>query len=233
MIQFYISGASSGIGKALAEQALKKGHKVTNFSRRNTIEHFNYRHHAIDLSDFSQLFKLDFVADRKAEKLVLINNAGWIGEIKPLGKLSPKKIDRVYKINLIAPVILSKLFIEQTEKIELEKMIVNVSSGAGKHAISGWSTYCSSKAALDMLSRVVQLDYPKIKCFSIAPGIVDTEMQNEIRQAEGTYFPDKQRFIDYKEEGQLTSPSSVARSIFQIIENPDLVPNTVFSIRDI
>jgi len=233
MIQFFISGTSSGIGKALAELALEKGHKVIGLSRRHTIEHPNYRHISIDLNDLDKVAKLNFNTNKVADQLVLINNAGWLGEVKPVSQLTPEKIDRAFRINLTAPAILTKLFINQTEKTEQEKMIINISSGAGKYPVPSWSTYCTSKAALDMFTRVTQVDNPGIKCFSISPGIVDTEMQGEIRRLDSEDFPEKQRFVEYKKQGSLAEPTSVAQLIFSVIENPQSAPDTIFSLRDL
>ncbi len=232
-MQFFITGTSSGIGEALAKRALEEGHRVNGYSRRNSIKHPHYRHQSIDLSKLSSFTQLNFNLNKEAEKLVLINNAGWLGEVKPMGKLTPEKIDQVYRVNITAPAILTSLFLEQTENTGQERMIINISSGAGSYPVPSWSTYCSSKAALDMLTRVTQLDQPGVKCFSIAPGIVDTEMQGEIRRLDNDDFPEVQRFVDYKQKGDLAQPASVAKAIFSFVENPASAPSIVFSLRDL
>ncbi len=234
MKQFFITGSSSGIGKAIALEALEAGHKVIGISRRNNIEHENYSHLNIDLTDMDSYLKINFDRNRSAESLILINNAGWLGEVKPVSELNPEKIKRAYNLNLLAPSILCKMFIDQTQNNNhQERIIVNISSGAGSYPIASWSTYCASKAGLSLFTEVMQVDHPEVHCFAISPGIVDTEMQGEIRRLEQKDFPDKQRFVDYKNKGELTQPEKVAEKILKIIYNVKLAPSTLFSLRDV
>ncbi len=233
MIQFFITGTSSGIGYQLAMQALEQGHKVVGISRRNTIEHPNYRHHTYNLRSYSEYKLINFNINKEAEKLVLVNNAGWLGDVKPAAQVSPESIERAYQINLIAPSILSKLFIEQTEKLGAKKVIVNISSGAASYPVHSWSTYCASKAGINLFTQVLREDYPSIHSFAIAPGIVDTDMQGEIRRLDTDDFPDKQRFVDYKDKGELSRPSDVAAKLLKVIKEPETAPDCVFSLRDI
>lgn len=233
MIQLFITGTSSGIGHELALAALDAGHKVLGISRRKNISHPNYHHLNYDLADYHNYHLINFNINKSAEKLVLINNAGWLGEVKPIDQIKPQNIERAYQINLVAPSILSKLFIEQTSTSKAQKIIINISSGAGKYPVSSWSTYCASKAGIDLFTQVLQKDHPEIHSFSIAPGIVDTEMQGEIRRLEEEDFPDRQRFIDYKEKGELSKPKDVAHKLLSIINHPENAPDCVFSLRDI
>ncbi|AEV33107.1 SDR family NAD(P)-dependent oxidoreductase [Owenweeksia hongkongensis] len=232
MIQFFITGTSSGIGYQLAMQALEDGHKVVGISRRHVINHPNYRHLTYNLNNYDEYKLINFNINKEAEKLVLVNNAGWLGDVKPAGQVSPASIERAYQINLIAPSILCKLFIEQTEKLEAEKVIVNISSGAASYPVSGWSTYCASKAGINLFTQVLREDYPNIHSFAIAPGIVDTDMQGEIRRLDTEDFPDKQRFVDYKDKGELSSPIDVASKLLKVIKHPETAPDCVFSLRD-
>lgn len=232
MKQFFITGTSSGIGKALAEKALEEGHKVIGISRRQNLEHANYRHLTYDLADYQNYHLVNFNINKDADELILVNNAGWLGEVMPLGRIEPQYIEEAYQINLIAPAILSKLFIEQTQGQKQSRVILNISSGAARHAVPSWSTYCSGKAAIDMLTQVMQLDHPDIRCYSVAPGIVDTEMQGEIRQLSQSDFPEKQRFVDYKQKGELTDPKTVATKLLSIINAPKSEFDSVLSLRD-
>lgn len=233
MTQFFITGTSSGIGYQMAMQALEQGHKVTGISRRHVIEHPNYRHLGYDLSAYENYKLINFNVNKEADKVVLVNNAGWLGEVKPAGHISPPSIERAYQINLVAPSILCKLFIEQTGSLASEKVIVNISSGAAKYAVLSWSTYCASKAGIDLFTKVLREDHPEIHSFSIAPGIVDTEMQGEIRRLDEDDFPEIQRFVDYKEKGELSAPADVASRLLKIIEHPETAPDCVFSLRDL
>lgn len=231
-MHLFITGTSSGIGYQLAMQALDQGHKVIGISRRHVIHHPNYRHLSFDLSNYESYQLINFNISKDADKMVLVNNAGWLGEVKPLAQINPPSIELAYQINLIAPSILSKLFLEQTQHTNSEKVIINISSGAGKYPVKSWSTYCASKAGLDLFTRVLREDHPEVHSFSIAPGIVDTEMQGEIRSLAHEDFPDKQRFVDYKNRGELSSPQEVANKLLKIIERPKTAPDCVFSLRD-
>ena len=233
MIQFFITGTSSGIGLELAKLALEEGHKVTGISRRHSISHANYKHLSYNLADYDNYKLINFNVNKEAEKTVLVNNAGWLGEVKPVGQIQPQSIERAYQINLIAPSILTKLFLEQIQNSNSEKVVLNISSGAGKYPIKSWSTYCASKAGLDLFTRVLREDYPDVHSFSIAPGIVDTEMQGEIRTLDEADFPDRQRFVDYKKKGELSPPKEVAARLLKIIKEPKSAPDSVFSLRDL
>lgn len=233
MKKFFITGSSSGIGKALAEKALEQGHRVVGLSRHQSIEHNHYHHVQIDLSDLDNYVNVTFETIQGADELALINNAGTLGDVHPVGQLSPEKVAQAYRLNLLAPSILSSLFIAHTRDMSIDRTIINISSGAAQYPVKSWSTYCASKAALDMFSKVTQADHPEMRCFSIAPGIVDTPMQGEIRAQNERNFPDRQRFVDYKAEGALAQPSRVAEQILRLLEEKDRFPEVTYALRDL
>lgn len=237
MHYYYITGASKGIGKALVEHLLKEPYnKVTGISRSREIEHPNYEHIGMDLSNIEEVSAFHFLPHHDAEKIVLINNAGALGAVKPAGKLTAHSIAYTYNLNLVAPSILINNFIHAYSPYNGEKLIVNVSSGAGKYPIDGWSIYCASKAGLDMYSRVVadeqKLNKGGFKILSIAPGVVDTAMQAEIRNADKTDFSRIEDFINYKSTGQLSDPKLVADKFFRILARAASIDETVISVRD-
>lgn len=229
---FYITGASSGIGEAIAELLLENtNNMVIGIARSRTIQHDRYQHHYIDLSQAwtDKIFK---PSSFTAEKVVLINNAGSIGPIKPLALHQEEEIAENYFLNITAPTLLCQQFISCFEKTKSQCIILNVSSGAGKHPIHSWSSYCASKSALDMLSQVLQLENPKFKIYSVAPGIVDTPMQDEIREAKKEHFPELDRFITYKDEGELASVEQVAEKYVHFLSNASKFKEVLYSVRD-
>lgn len=234
MKKFFITGTSSGIGKALAEAALSAGYKVTGLSRRHTIEHPNYRHLNVDLTDLDDYAGIGFDGvPKETDEIILVNNAGTIGPVKPVSGMDPVQVARAYRLNLTAPTILSQLFLENLSDFQGQKTILNISSGAGSYPIKSWSVYCASKAALDMFSEVLQLDHPEVRCHAISPGVVDTEMQGEIRRASEKDFPDLDRFVEYKEKGELASAPDIAQKILHVIHHPKEFQEVPVSLREL
>lgn len=237
MTIYYITGTSAGIGKAIAEQALQIENSIVyGFSRTCSIEHENYKHTSVDLSNINEVNTLKFEKHPDAFKVVLINNAGVIGEIKSIGNQTNESIVKVFNLNTICPVLLSNKFIQTYKDISVSIVIINISSGAGRHPIESWAPYCASKAAIDMFSQVLQAEAgyesSNIKIFSIAPGIVDTNMQQQVRDSKSTDFPHLEKFIGYKKNGQLATADSVAMKILRIAEKPLEHPNVLLDARN-
>lgn len=245
MNYYYITGTSRGIGKAFAEHLLENpSNHVIGISRHRTIEHPNYKHAYLDLTDVHAIAEFKFELHANAKKVYLINNAGVLGFIKPIGKLQAQTIIQNYTVNLIAPTVLTNAFIDCYDTTDAEKVIVNVSSGAGKSPIDGWAVYCASKAGIDMLSRVVDAEQ-KIRAtkplesihkgfhiFSIAPGVVNTGMQEEIRAAQKEDFSRLEDFIGYKVNNQLADPDFVSKKYINILANINSIKDVLSSIKD-
>ncbi len=234
MQYFFITGTSRGIGKALAERALREENTtVVGFSRQATLQHERYRHIKIDFSDIEQLKENVthfFPALSQADRIVLINNAGTLGEVNYIGRLEATQLQALFHINVIAPAILMNSFMKAYQNIEAEKIIINVSSGAGKYPVDGWSGYCASKAALDMWSEVAALEQNKLKeegaatsfkIFALAPGVVDTAMQETIRQVDQRNFSTLNKFLALKRNHQLDDAAQTAEKFFYLIHHAE------------
>ena len=232
----YITGTSAGIGKALAENLLNAGHTVIGMSRRHSIEHGNYEHITIDLADINAVNRFEFQMNLK-DDIILVNNAGIIGAVKPIGHQIGEELIEMANVNILAPQILMNKFINKFQSIENTYQILNISSGAGKYAIDAWAPYCASKAALDLFSETIALElkshgHHNWHVFSVAPGVVDTAMQAEIRASNPSEFLNRQKFIDLKQDNELTAPSFVATQLSKIISNPEQFQDVIFSVRD-
>jgi benzil reductase ((S)-benzoin forming) len=240
MNYFYISGTSRGIGKALAEELLKVSNNyVIGFSRTNSIKHEHFEFIPIDLSDTAKAMQFSFIDIIDAESITLINNSGMIGQVDHMGKIDNLSITKTFNVNVVSPAILINNFINAYQNISCKKLVINISSGAARNPIESWGAYCSSKAALDMYTSVAQLeqnvlDPPSpVKFFSVAPGIVDTQMQDQIRNVSHDSFGEVDKFIAYKKENKLLQSSVVAIKIKKIIENSDKISKTIIDLREL
>jgi len=241
MRYFFITGSSRGIGKGLVERILQQENtQVHGFSRQAGVEHERYQHYSADLADADWL--AEHVAEfypqlTDAEQIVLINNAGTLGEVKYLGEMENSSIAHLFDLNVTAVAILMNQFIKAYRHYATEKLIVNVSSGAGKSPVDGWAGYCASKAALDMLSRVVQLELEQkgliehFKVYALAPGVVDTEMQGKIRQSSRENFSKLDKFVNYKKEGALDNVGHTAEKFMELINNSGRFKDVLQDVR--
>ncbi|AMM50183.1 short-chain dehydrogenase [Rufibacter sp. DG15C] len=241
MNYYIITGASRGLGKAIAEALLKDNqNKVIGVSRNCSITNKNYRHQPLDFSDMAgvehNLHKI-FEPLPDAQKIVLVNNAGVVGDIGYVGQSQNEHFEFVFDVNVVVPAMLMNMFLQSYQhRQDCEKMIVNISSGAGQRPIDGWAAYCASKAALDMLSQTAQVEQDLmqtgVKVFSLSPGVIDTDMQEQIRSSDETQFSSLQNFKDMHQNNGLASPEEAAKKVIQLMKKPDLAKNVVCSVRD-
>ena len=225
MKQAIVTGTSRGLGKAIALQLLEQGWDVIGISRNQSIEHAKYIHVSTDLADSNCVNALSLGLNPDAEEYMLIHNAGTLGDIGYVGEVSEVIIQQGLQLNLITPSILTNRFLHETQ--HKKRTVVAITSGASKNAYDGWGMYCSSKAGLDAYFAVVMKEMElrndmKTRIYSIAPGVVDTTMQEQIRQSDKYSFSNLARFRELKELDQLDSAENVAKKIITFIfsENP-------------
>ena len=234
-----VTGANRGIGEAFVRLLLQNDDAfVTGISRSNQLQHERFQHVEMDLADPVAVSQFVFEAHVDATECVLFNNAGTLGEIGPVGQVTDKSIQDAFQINLVSPAILTNQFMAADLGVNVAKVVINVSSGAGKRPIDGWATYCATKAGLDLFSQTVEAeeqlhDRPSARVLSVAPGIVDTDMQSQIRQSEEAEFSRIEDFIEYKNSGKLADPATVALKYLHILNNLDQFPDTLYTVRDI
>ncbi len=233
-----LTGHSKGLGRALMDFYLNKTEfQVLAVSRTTLgISHPNLTEISLDLGDLEVLeTKLpDIFPKDEFKEIILINNAGVIGEIKPIGKLDPKKLRNSVNVNLLAPMYITNAFKDAYRDSAALKMVCNISSGAASKPVSGWGGYCSTKAALAMFTMVASKESstPNFKFYSLAPGIVDTEMQGDIRNAESSDFPEIEKFRGYKENGNLSTPEEVAEKIATMLSQSHKYLEVVQDVRN-
>ncbi|MBP1155677.1 MULTISPECIES: (S)-benzoin forming benzil reductase [unclassified Paenibacillus] len=246
---YIITGTSRGLGEALAKRVLTSGHSLVSISRspNETLsvlaeEGAELRFYPSDLRETKHLMTLleRIITEMDAERftaVTLVNNAGILDPIKPLDQAEEAELTEHLHVNLLAPMLLTSAFIRATSfwPDTISKTVANISSGAGKKPYSGWSAYCTAKAGIDMMTRCAgqeQGDGPgAVKLVSIAPGVVDTRMQEKIRETDPKLFPQLQRFIDLKASGHLYSADESAERILAVLESGDLGQGDVIDVR--
>ena len=228
-----VTGSSKGIGRELSLLLLKKGYTVFGYSRTNSIKHKNFHFNQIDLTQVNNLENIRFPQVKKDEHICLINNAGEIGEIEKFGNKKTNDIINEFNINTVAPSVLCNTFIKNYQNQSNHAVIMNISSGAALRPIESWGTYCQSKAAIDMLTKIINEEHPNIKAYSIYPGVVDTEMQKKIRDTDVEKFALKDIFVEYFNNKELVDPKIISQKIYHILSNLDLFKDNMVSLRDL
>ncbi|UNK19424.1 (S)-benzoin forming benzil reductase [Paenibacillus sp. N3/727] len=236
---FIITGASRGIGEALATQLLDDNHHIFCISRTSNhrlielAKEKNNRisYHPFDLNNLSgidQLFEELFNTiqhESKIDAVHLINNAGMLSPVAPIELNSADSIIENVNINLLAPMIFTSNFIKHTLELNIDKRIMNISSASAKYLLPSQSCYSTSKAGLDSFSKSVSLEqlnkeYPA-KVVSVYPGMIDTQLQAEIRSVSSETFPYVDQFIQIAQEGKLQTPEYTADKLIEILFSED------------
>jgi hypothetical protein len=237
MKKVILTGHSKGLGNALASALIEKGCVVLGISRSLTHDMNGLQQVTLDLADTTALGQwLDSGALKSflgnTEQAILINNSGVVSPVGPLGMLAAADITRSIDLNVAAPLVLSNAFVEHTAAVP-DRRILHISSGAGRRGMAGWSVYCATKAALDNHARAVHEDSVKnLRISSLAPGIVDTGMQADIRSCSVEQFPQVSAFQDFKAAGDLASPGETAAKIAGVLLSPGFGDDVIADVRD-
>jgi benzil reductase ((S)-benzoin forming) len=219
---YIITGISRGIGKALAEHFLSKNQSVIGIGRTNSIQNPNFHFIELDLLDSSAIENLQFPIIQ-SEEIILINNAGIIGNIERISSMKEDCIDEIMQVNVIAPIKLTRKISEFCGNSK-QFTLVNISSGAGKRPIPSWAGYCASKAAIDLFSQTFLLEELELgkttKVYSVAPGVIDTDMQVQIRATKESSFSSLENFQKLKSEQKLETPERIALKLDKLLNIP-------------
>ena len=234
---FIVTGCSSGIGLALSRKLIEnKENYVLGLARNCPLEAENFIFQELDLSKIDLVKGIHFPnLEEEYSAIHLINNAGMLGEINTLDKIKLENIEDVISVNYTSAMLLATKFIQKYQHLPLTKTIINISSGAATSAYASWSNYCASKSALEMLSRCIEIeqkkkDYP-VHCFSIAPGVVDTNMQAQIRSTFIENFAMLPKFEELHRENKLYSTDIVAAKLMEVLESPEKFEAKIFRIQ--
>lgn len=219
----WISGASSGIGEALARTVPDEGARVIGISRRAPagIEHLE-----ADLSDASSWSDVGASFERElagfaGERVVFVHAAGTLEPIGFAGEVPTEAYTANVVLNSAVPQVLGHRFLAAVADIEASRHLVMLTSGAASSVYEGWSSYGAAKAAIDQWVRDVGAEQSRrggVHVMAVAPGTVDTGMQAQLRAVAEDDFPQRQKFLDLHEAGRLSDPDDVARRIWALLE---------------
>lgn len=219
-----ITGGSKGIGLGIAKAYSSEGYRIFSIARSRSYEEKITEIQA-DLSHPEEAEKalsslLKELLKDEISQITLINNAGRLGKISKVEDTETADITETFLLNTVSPMALSGVFIQGLEQLNCPKTILMISSGAAQKPYHGWAAYCASKAALDMLTNVLAVEQQSaqfpVRVLSISPGVVDTAMQSQIRTSNAKDFASIQRFLELKNNNQLTNALDVGKKIYAI-----------------
>ncbi len=246
---YILTGASRGMGLAMAQQLLRSGNTLICIARSANVDltteakaaGVSIEQWQLDLAEGEQAaHKLQSWLETKGPaafaSATLINNAGMIPRIAPLSGSDAADLATALRVGLEAPMQLTAAFLAATDRWTVPRQVLNISSGLGRRAMASQAAYCAAKAGMDQFTRCVALDEALkphgAKVCSLAPGVIDTDMQVQLRGAAPEAFPDRENFANLKSGGQLTSPVDAAARVLGWLDRADFGANPVADVRD-
>jgi len=246
---FVVTGASRGMGAAIAAQLLAPDHVLLCISRRRNDA---LATRAAAAGAACEQWSLDLAQPLEAaaklqawietldgaafDAAALINNAAGLTRIGPIDACTDAELASALRVGLEAPLLLSAAFLRATRAWTADKRVLNISSGLGRRAMAGQASYCAAKAGLDHLTRAMALDEANrpngAKLVALAPGVIDTDMQMQLRAGDAAGFPDKASFVALKDKGQLTSAADAAARVLAYLARADFGASAVADVRD-
>lgn len=246
---FILTGASRGMGLAMAEQLLQPGHVLICISRgvapalqaSAEAAGVSLLQWSVDLTDgvaasarLAEWLKAQNPASFASASL--INNAGVIPAIVPLRDAEVAELGSALRVGLEAPMQLTATFLGATRGWHGQRKVLNISSGLGRRPMASQAAYCAAKAGMDLFTRCVALEEAQesngARVCALAPGVIDTDMQRHLRGADEAAFPDRGNFQSLKTNGQLSSPEDAARRVLTWLQRPDFGVEPVADARN-
>ena len=245
-----LTGASRGLGRAIAEQLLRQPgrQQVLCISRRSDEPLAALAREAgstllqwtLDLAEPQQAAErlgqwLQGLDAQAFDTAALINNAGTIAPPRPLAEVQLGDVAHALRVGLEAPMLLTAAFLHATRDWRAQRKVLNISSGLGRNAMASQAPYCAAKAGMDHFSRAVALEEASssngARIVSLAPGVIDTDMQVQLRGSDPQQFPDRMRFVQLKQEGQLDTPAVAAEKVLRFLARADFGSSPVADVR--
>ena len=187
-----VTGASSGMGKAICELFVREGALVVAVARR--VERLEALaasltgepgELAVYPGDISKKETnegmIDFAVEKFGRLDILINNAGVMDDMSPVGDVTDEKIEQVFSVNVYGPLYALRKAVNTFKAQGAGGAIVNIASVGGLRTVAG-AVYCASKAAVISLTKNTAFMYQPdgIRCNAIAPGGIATEISSSM-----------------------------------------------------
>lgn len=232
-----ITGASTGIGAALARHAIGQGATVATASRRPAP---GSSHLGVDLADPAGFVAFEQwmaeLLDRHPDgDVALFHCAATLTPVGFAGEEDGDSYRAAVLLNSGAPQVIGDAFLRAVRERPGTRVLVQIGSGAARTAYPGWSHYGAGKAALDQWVRVVGEEQRRrpnpVRVLSVSPGVVATGMQAEIRDASPDVFPAVERFVGLHARGELRDPDQVAGELWGVAFRTDLATGSVLDLR--
>lgn len=245
---YILTGASRGMGLAMAQQLLVTGNSLLCISRnaspqlatsaqKSGLNLMQWTHDLADAEGVSARLR-DWLQSQDPAHFAsatLINNAGVIPPVVPLRQSQQADLAQALRVGLEAPMALSAVFLGATQAWALPRKVLNISSGLGRYPMASQAGYCAAKAGMDHFTRCLALDealHPNgAKVCSLAPGVIDTDMQVQLRGSASEAFPDQSKFAQLKASGQLSSPEQAAEQVLRFLARSDFGQTPVADVR--
>ena len=211
-----ITGASSGIGNALAHWLANAGHHIIAVGRNEQALQALHQLHpdhveiiVADITSYQDRQKIADILPTDQEGICLVHNAG-ISQPNLIANLTEEEWDQHDLVNTKAPLFLTKLLLPHLKN---GGRVLHVSTGLAHRALAGFATYGMTKAAFYMLKEYCNIEFEKqdIIFGSAMPGVVDTPIQAQLRSHDNKSFPSVDIFKGFQQRGELLSSTTAAK----------------------
>ncbi len=252
-----LTGASRGLGHAMAARYLAAGARVIGLSRSPSVDLDALAASLAATGARLEQWPADLAApmpvvERMASwfdafekgaggklpaQVRLIHNAALLGAPGNVAEGDAAEMAQSLRVGLEAPIALTAAFLRATARwTSSDRRVLFISSGLGRRPMAGSAAYCAQKAGLDHFARTLALEEAArangARVAAVAPGVVDTDMQRQLRGADAALFPERARFVELHRAGALDSPAQAAAKVLAILERADYGANPVTDVRE-
>ncbi|GAB4170070.1 MAG: SDR family NAD(P)-dependent oxidoreductase [Wenzhouxiangellaceae bacterium] len=214
----FITGNSSGLGLGLTRSLLKRDAIVWGLSRRGCpIRDEALRDRKVDIGNLAHLeHHLERLLSDCLRLDLVILNAGILGRIRPLSETDVHDVEHLMRVNVWANKVILDWLIERAIPVG---QVIAISSGAAVNMHYGWGAYSISKAALNNLIRLYAHEMPETHLTALAPGLVDTPMQDYLcGEVDSEEFKSVQKLKEARGTERMPTPDQAAERIMGLLD---------------